>query len=63
MILNLKNGDLYTNRKDAKNRLGGLGAYNSSMRRGELLFVNDSSLTLNHLNQKLSYEKDRKLLW
>lgn len=63
MILNLKNGDLYTNRKDAKNRLGGLGAYNSSMRRGELLFVNDSSLTLNHLIQKQSYEKDRKLLW
>ncbi len=63
MILNLKNGDLYTNRKDAKNRLGGLGAYNSSMRRGELLFVNDSSLTLNHLNQKLSYEKDREFLW
>ena len=60
MILNLKNGDLYTNRKDAKNRLGGLGAYNSSMRRGELLFVNDSSLTLNHLNQKLSYGKEGK---
>ena len=63
MILNLKNGDLYTNRKDAKNRLGGLGAYNSSMRRGELLFVNDSSLMINHLNQKLSYEKDREFLW
>ena len=63
MILNLKNGDLYSNRKDAKNRLGGLGAYNSSMRRGELLFVNDSSLTINHLNQKLSYEKEGNLLW
>ena len=72
MIKNLKNGDLYSNRKDAKNRLGGLGAYNSSMRRGELLFVNDSSellfvndssLTINHLNQKLSYEKEGNLLW
>ena len=63
MILNLKNGDLYTNRKDAKNRLGGLGAYNSSMRRGELLFVNDSSLMINHLIQKLSYEKEGNLLW
>ena len=63
MIKNLKNGDLYSNRKDAKNRLGGLGAYNSSMRRGELLFVNDSSLTINHLIQKLSYEKEGNLLW
>ncbi len=63
MIKNLKNGDLYSNRKDAKNRLGGLGAYNSSMRRGELLFVNDSSLALNYLNQKLSYEKEGNLLW
>lgn len=59
MIKNLKNGDLYSNRKDAKNRLGGLGAYNSSMRRGELLFVNDSSLTINHLNQKQSYAEER----
>ena len=63
MIKNLKNGDLYSNRKDAKNRLGGLGAYNSSMRRGELLFVNDSNLTINHLNQKQSYEKEGNLLW
>lgn len=63
MIKNLKNGDLYSNRKDAKNRLGGLGAYNSSMRRGELLFVNDSSLTINHLIQKQSYEKEGNLLW
>ena len=63
MIKNLKNGDLYSNRNDAKNRLGGLGAYNSSMRRGELLFVNDSSLTINHLNQKQSYEKEGNLLW
>lgn len=63
MIKNRVTGDIYGNRKEAKNRLGGLGAYNSSMRRGELLFVNDSGLTINHLNQKLSYEKDRELLW
>ena len=63
MIKNRVTGDIYGNRKEAKNRLGGLGAYNSSMRRGELLFVNDSSLTINHLNQKQSYENDRKLLW
>lgn len=63
MIKNIKTGDIYGNRKEAKNRLGGLGAYNSSMRRGELLFVNDSSLTINHLNQKLSYEKEGNLLW
>ena len=62
MIKNLKNGDLYSNRKDAKNRLGGLGAYNSAMRRGELLFIN-GSLALNNLIQKQSYENDRKLLW
>jgi hypothetical protein len=63
MIKNRVTGDIYGNRKEAKNRLGGLGAYNSSMRRGELLFVNDSSLTINHLNQKLSYEKEGNLLW
>ena len=63
MIKNRVTGDIYGNRKEAKNRLGGLGAYNSSMRRGELLFVNDSSLTINHLIQKLSYEKERNLLW
>ena len=63
MIRNIRTGEMYGNRKEAKNRLGGLGAYNSSMRRGELLFVNDSSLTLNHLIQKQSYENDRKLLW
>lgn len=63
MIRNIRTGEMYSNRKDAKNRLGGLGAYNSSMRRGELLFVNDSSLTINHLNQKLSYEKEGNLLW
>ena len=63
MIKNRVTGDIYGNRKEAKNRLAGLGAYNSSMRRGELLFVNDSSLTINHLNQKLSYEKEGNLLW
>ena len=63
MIKNRVTGDIYGNRKEAKNRLGGLGAYNSSMRRGELLFVNDSSLTINHLNQKLYYEKEGNLLW
>ena len=63
MIKNRVTGDIYGNRKEAKNRLGGLGAYNSSMRRGELLFVNDSILTINHLNQKLSYEKEGELLW
>ena len=63
MIKNRVTGDIYGNRKETKNRLGGLGAYNSSMRRGELLFVNDSSLTINHLNQKLSYEKEGNLLW
>ena len=63
MIKNRVTGDIYGNRKEAKNRLGGLGAYNSSMRRGELLFVNESSLTINHLNQKLSYEKEGNLLW
>lgn len=63
MIKNIKTGDIYGNRKEAKNRLGGLGAYNELMKRGELLFVNDSSLTINHLNQKLSYEKEGNLLW
>ena len=63
MIQNLVTGEIYGNRREAKNKLGGLGAYNSSMRRGELLFVNDSSLTINHLNQKLSYEKEGNLLW
>ena len=58
MIKNLSNGDLYSNRKEAKIRLGGLGAYNASMRRGELLFVNGNSMS-NYLNQKHSYEKDR----
>ena len=58
MIQNLRNGDLYSTRKEAKIRLGGLGAYNASMRRGELLFVNGNSMS-NYLNQKQSYEKER----
>ena len=55
MIKNLSNGGLYSNRKEAKIRLGGLGAYNASMRRGELLFINGNSMS-NYLNQKQSYE-------
>ena len=62
MIQNLVTGEIYGNRREAKNKLGGLGAYNSAMRRGELLFIN-GSLALNNLIQKLSYENDRKLLW
>ena len=60
MIQNLRNGDLYSNRKEAKMRLGGLGAFNTSMRKGELLFINDSNSVYNHLNQKLSYGKEGK---
>ena len=58
MIHNRRTGEFYGNRKEAKMRLGGLGAYNASMRRGELLFVNGNSMC-NYLNQKQSYEKDR----
>jgi hypothetical protein len=49
---------MYGNRKEAKKRLGGLGEYNSALRRGELLFIN-GSLALNHLNQKQSYAEER----
>ena len=62
MIQNLVTGEIYGNRREAKNKLGGLGAYNSAMRRGELLFIN-GSLALNNLIQKLSYEKEGNLLW
>ena len=62
MIQNLVTGEIYGNRREAKNKLGGLGAYNSAMRRGELLFIN-GSLALNNLIQKQSYEKDRDFLW
>lgn len=60
MIQNLRNGDLYSNRKEAKMRLGGLGAFNASMRRGELLFVDNGSSIDNTLKQKLSYGKEGK---
>ena len=60
MIQNLRNGDLYSNRKEAKMRLGGLGAFNASMRRGELLFISDGNSVYNHLKQKLSYGKEGK---
>ena len=60
MIQNLRNGDLYSNRKEAKMRLGGLGAFNASMRRGELQFISDGNSVYNHLNQKLSYGKEGK---
>ena len=63
MIHNRRTGELYGNRKEAKMRLGGLGAYNELLKRGELLFIDNGSLIDNILNQKLSYEKDRKLLW
>ena len=63
MIQNLVTGEIYGNRKEAKNKLGGLGAYNELMKRGGLQFLNGSSLTINHLNQKQSYEKEGNLLW
>lgn len=58
MIRNTRTGEMYGNRKEAKKRLGGLGEYNSAMRRGELLFIN-GSLALNHLIQKQSYAEER----
>ena len=63
MIRNIRTGEIYGNRKEAKNRLGGLGAYNELMKRGGLQFLNGSSLTFNNLIQKLSYEKEGNLLW
>jgi len=60
MIWNCRTGETYPNRKEAKMRLGGLGAFNASMRRGELLFVDNGSSIDNTLNQKLSYEKEGK---
>ena len=59
MIQNLVTGEIYGNRREAKNKLGGLGAYNELMKRGGLQFLNDSSLALNHLNQKQSYAEER----
>ncbi len=60
MIQNLVTGEIYGNRREAKNKLGGLGAYNELMKRGGLQFLNGSSLTFNKLIQKLSYEKEGK---
>ena len=60
MIWNCRTGETYPNRKEAKMRLGGLGAFNASMRKGELLFINDSNSVYNYLNQKLSYGKEGK---
>ena len=60
MIKNLKNGDLYSNRKEAKMRLGGHLAFNLSMERGELLFIENGSSMENKLMKGLSHEKDWK---
>lgn len=61
MILNNLTGEYYRNRKDAKERLGGLGQFNKSMRRGELLFIYDGgSFDNEQFKQKLSYEELRK---
>lgn len=60
MIQNLRNGDLYSNRKEAKMRLGGHLAFNLSMERGELLFIENGSSMGNKLMKGLSYEKDWK---
>ena len=59
MIKNLRNGDLYSNRNEAKMRLGGHLAFNLSMERGELLFIENGSSTANKLKKGLSYEKER----
>ncbi len=56
MIQNLRNGDLYSNRKEAKMRLGG----HLSMERGELLFIENGSSMANKLMKGLSHEKDWK---
>lgn len=42
MIKNLKTGEIYLNRKEAKEKLGGLAAYNETMKRGDLLFINNN---------------------
>ena len=60
MIQNLRNGDLYSNRKEAKMRLGGRLAFNLSMERGELLFIENGSSMANKLMKGLSHEKDWK---
>ena len=59
MIQNRVTGDIYGNRKEAKMRLGGHLAFNLSMQRGELLFIENGSSTANKLKKGLSYEKER----
>ena len=60
MIQNLRNGDLYSNRKEAKMRLGGHLAFNLSMERGELMFIENGSSLANKLTKGLSHEKNWK---
>ena len=59
MIQNRVTGDIYGNRKEAKMRLGGHLAFNLSMQRGELLFIENGSSAANKLMKGLSYEKER----
>ena len=59
MIQNRKTGELYGNRKEAKMRLGGHLAFNLSMQRGELLFIDNGSSMANKLTKGLSYEEER----
>ena len=63
MILNRVTGDIYGNRKEAKIRLGGHLAFNLSMKKGELLFIENGSSIANKLTKGLAYEEDRELLW
>ncbi len=60
MIKNRVTGDIYGNRKEAKMRLGGHLAFNLSMERGELLFIENGSSMGNKLMKGLSHEKDWK---
>ncbi len=60
MIKNRVTGDIYGNRKEAKMRLGGHLAFNLSMERGELMFIENGSSLANKLTKGLSYEKDWK---
>lgn len=59
MIKNRVTGDIYGNRKEAKMRLGGHLAFNASMERGELLFIENGSSIVNKLMKGLSYEQER----
>ena len=60
MIKNRVTGDIYGNRKEAKMRLGGHLAFNLSMERGELMFIENGSSLANKLMKGLSHEKDWK---